>query len=127
MAKVKLKAETVGVRMPSKLRYGLELLARRNNLTLSGQIIRAAEQMLEEAGLTSRPSGELVSSLDKLWSDDVLERALSLSKYAPELLTDDQRTAVTYVDFIDDFKDDLTKEQRLEKVRRFLTDGTPLK
>jgi hypothetical protein len=100
MAKVKIKAESVGVRMPSKLRYGLELLARRNGLTLSGQIIRAAENLLEQEGLTAKQAGAIYTRLDVLWSQNEAERLLALCQHAPELSSGDEQAMATLLSAI---------------------------
>lgn len=119
MAKVKHKAESVGVRMPSKLRYGLELLARRNGLTLSGQIIRASERLLEQEGLTAKQSGEIYTKLDVLWSQNGAERLLSLCQHAPELSTVDEQSMATLLSAI---KQSANKEELITALNFVATD-----
>lgn len=84
--KQRLKTETVGVRMSAKLRYGLELVARKHHATLSSLLVSAAEHLLKEEGLTERLPGKPYSLLDLLWSDDENNRKIALAMNAPELM-----------------------------------------
>lgn len=83
--KQRLKTETVGLRMSAKLRYGLELIARKRHTTLSALMVAAAEKLLEEEGLTERKQGKPYSLLDLLWRDNEADRKIALAMNAPEL------------------------------------------
>jgi hypothetical protein len=85
--KPKIRTETVGVRLPPKLRYGLVLVARKNGLTLSEAMMRALETYLENDGIGAKPKeqGAMLSSLDRLWSESHAQRILRLVEHAPEL------------------------------------------
>jgi hypothetical protein len=91
MAREKLRTEAVGLRLSAKTKYGLELLARKENDTLTGLITRGVEALLEQGGIAN--------SLDELWADDPLERAQKLEATMPDLMTDNERHAVTLLDF----------------------------
>jgi hypothetical protein len=91
MAKVKLKTETIGVRVPPKMRYGLELLARRNEASLSMMMTSAAERLLEAEGLTTKAPGQLVSPLDRLWSEDEVERIKAIVQHGGGLATTQEK------------------------------------
>lgn len=88
--KPKLKTELVGVRMPPKLRYGLELYARKKGLTLSDVMMRALEAYLEKDGLLEKISGEDLTILDKLWSESPSERIDLILETGYETAYDDK-------------------------------------
>lgn len=110
MSKVRLKTETIGVRMPPKLRYGVELLARKNGTTLSTVMVTAAERLLEGEGMANKAHGQLLSLLDRLWSESEIERLEALQAHAPELATSKEKIQIQFlglvaeVDSVDDFK-----------------------
>lgn len=119
MAKVKLKTETIGVRVPPKMRYGLELLARRNEASLSMMMTVAAERLLEAEGLTSKSPGQLVSVLDRLWSEDEVERIKAIVKNGGGLATGKEKLQCAFIQ-------DLEESRSLEafKKRFFAYGGT---
>ena len=110
MSKVRLKTETIGVRMPPKLRYGIELLARKNGSTLSTVMVTAAERLLEGEGMANKAHGQLLSLLDRLWSESEIKRLEALQTHAPELATSKEKLQfqflrlMTEVDSVEDFK-----------------------
>lgn len=91
--KPKIRTETVGVRLPPKLRYGLVLVARKNGLTLSEAMMRALEAYLENDGIAAKQKdqGLMLSMLDKLWSESPAQRLLLLTEQAPEMATRDEQ------------------------------------
>lgn len=89
MARQRIRTEAVGLRLSAKTKYGLELLARKENETLTGLLTKGAEALLAKGGI----------ELDQLWADDELERARKLDKLRPELMTDNERHAVTLLAF----------------------------
>ena len=78
-----IKSNSLTVRLEPKLRYGLELLARKQRRNLSG--------VVEWALLCQINSKDDGIDLEKLWDVDEVGRINCLSKYAPELLTFEER------------------------------------
>lgn len=93
MIKREQKDERMAFRMSSKLRYGLGLVARRHRVSESEMICRAVELLLCDEGLLSGGGKSGVKLLDKLWSNNAAERALSLYQHAPDEFktSEDQR------------------------------------
>lgn len=82
-----LKGSSLSVRLPDKTRYGLELAARRNKVQMSALVNRAVDDLLISEGLTKKIDGEVVTWLDKLWSESESERIKALGEHAPMLMT----------------------------------------
>jgi hypothetical protein len=85
------KGHSIGLRVPEKVRYGLELLSRKHQMQMSSLILRAIDKMFDDEGLNSRDKAQLLSFLDRLWSDDQLDRMSRLAEIAPQLLTDEEK------------------------------------
>lgn len=108
------KDERLGLRMSSKLRYGLDLLAeRRYRVSESEMICRAVELLLEKEGLLGKGSNSL---LELLWSNNEADRVLALWLHAPDDLRsfDDDRAgmlihAARTAESVDDLKHLLSK------------------
>lgn len=117
------KGETITVRLSPKMKFGLELLARKQHRTISGVVEWAIARALESDELGQAktettasqsikgPDGEGVPFtitymplLERLWAPHESERILNLSKHAPNLLSFEEevilrilRTAVAYI------------------------------
>lgn len=91
MARQKTKTDTIGVRVPPKTRYALDLIARKRGASLSSLMVDAAERLIESEGMTVVRPGDKSSLLDLLWSESESERLLALLDHAPSLLTYPER------------------------------------
>lgn len=91
MARERIRTEAVGLRLSAKTKYGLELLARKERDTLTGLLTRGAEALLKQGGIAA--------DLERLWDDDPLVRARNLEKLMPDLMTDNERHALTLLEF----------------------------
>lgn len=104
------KGHSFSIRVPEKVRYGLDLLCRKHNVQISSLVLRAIEQMFEVEGLSKREPGQLLSLLDRLWSESEIERLEALQAHAPELATSKERVQIQFlklvaeVDSVEDFK-----------------------
>ena len=72
----KTKTEMLGIRVSPKIRYGLELLARKQQRTISEIVNFAIDAYLESDGIAKK-SGHGFSNLDALWSEDRYYRLLN--------------------------------------------------
>ena len=83
------RSEIVTVRLDPKLKYGMELAARRQRRTVSGYIEWAVERSLSEVAETAR-AGQRVSIrdiLDVVWSPLPHFRFLHLAEMFPQLMS----------------------------------------
>ncbi len=62
--------------------------------------MRAIDKMFDDEGLNSRDQGQLLSLLDKLWSDSESERIFALQAHAPELMTPEEQIMRMVLDVI---------------------------
>lgn len=102
-----LKGSSLSVRLPEKTRYGLELAARSSQMQLSSMVIRAIEDLLEKTGITKRIDGDVVTWLDRLWSESESQRLMLLGEHAPMLMTPAEKTEMTILKAIDSHSGDL--------------------
>lgn len=89
------KGSILNVRIADRLRYGAELVARRRGESLTNVVGRAMSLLLEKEGFDERGPGETLTMLDRLWSPDPAERLLHLYEQTPELLTEEERDALS--------------------------------
>ena len=94
------KGHSFSLRVPEKVRYGLDLLARKHHVQMSALVMRAIDKMFDDEGLNSRDQGQLLSLLDKLWSDSESERIFALQTHAPELMTHEEQVMRMVLDVI---------------------------
>lgn len=94
------KGHSFSLRVPEKVRYGLDLLARKHHVQMSALVMRAIDKMFDDEGLNSRDQGQLLSLLDKLWSDSESERIFALQAHAPELMTPEEQIMRMILDTI---------------------------
>jgi len=88
------KTHTFSIRVPEKVRFGLDVLATKNNAQMSALVLRAIEDMFEREALSSREPGQLLSLLDKIWDDSDAQRLLKMRAICPELLSSADRGAL---------------------------------
>jgi uncharacterized protein (DUF1778 family) len=100
MARQKTKTDTIGVRVPPKMRYALDLIARKRGASLSSLMVDAAEKLIESEGMTVIRPGDKASLLDTLWSESEDGRLLALLRYAPTLLTHPERVMADTLEHI---------------------------
>jgi len=77
--------------VPPKMRYALDLIARKRGASLSALMVDAAEKLIESEGMTIVRPGDKASLLDTLWSESEDKRLLYLLYYTPTLLTHPER------------------------------------
>ena len=94
------KGHSFSLRVPEKVRYGLDLLARKHHVQMSALVMRAIEKMFEDEGLNRREPGQLLSLMDKLWSDSEAERIYLLQQHAPELMTREEQSMRAVLDVL---------------------------
>lgn len=111
------KGHSFSLRVPEKVRYGLDLLARKHHVQMSALVMRAIEKMFEDEGLNRRESGQLLSLMDKLWSDSEAERIYLLQQHAPELMTREEQSMRAVLDVL---KVTHTPEEVEEQLKKHL-------
>ena len=100
------KGDVITVRLSPKLKYGLELLSRKQHRTISSIVTWAVEQMItnHECGLFKEPKNPRPGKgmyipiekymLDVLWDVDPADRLVKLAKHWPELMTFEEELIV---------------------------------
>ena len=89
MSKKKTRSEIVTVRMDPKLKYGVELAARKQRRTMSSFIQWAVESALEEV-TSPAPAGQeesIKKVLSAVWDPEPSDRLLNLAEKYPLLMT----------------------------------------
>jgi len=88
------KGEVITVRLGPKLKYGLDLLTRKQHRTLSSVVTWAIEQAINdpENGLYKNMSkglkvAEPMQMLDVLWDIEAADRLVKIAIHWPELMT----------------------------------------
>lgn len=104
--KPKIKTDILSVRISPKMRYGIELAARKEHLTLSDAVTKAIDAYLERNGITVRMPGESDSLLDKVWHENELLRILSLKGSAPNLATDEELGVIAVFEKLSDMMEE---------------------
>jgi hypothetical protein len=88
---IQTKAESITVRVSPKLKFGLELLSRKQHRTLSSVVEWALEKAMQDKieGLwaNKKYSEEKVYILDEVWDIDEPDRLVNLAFEFPNLLT----------------------------------------
>jgi hypothetical protein len=95
--KVSTKEHTFSIRMPEKIRYALDLLARRHHTQVSAIVMKSILKEFEVENFTTLAPGEHLSLMDKLWASSEPVRVVNLAAHAPELLTDEERDVVNVI------------------------------
>jgi len=90
------KSNVITVRLSPKLKYGLELLSRKQHRPLSSVVTWAVEQLLNDrdVGLYN-PRWD--TTLEDLWDVDSADRLVRLANLWPQLLTYEQEIIVKAV------------------------------
>ena len=88
------RSDLVAIRMTPKMRFGLELLAKQFDKTLTNTVIYAIEQLFQsEQGfiLFPKQGADLrVYALDRVWSPHAHERFALVAIQFPEMLSDEE-------------------------------------
>lgn len=87
----KTKTSSLTIRLPPKLKFGLELVCRKRGLTLSEAAMRGLEGLLESEGIDARSASGQASNLDAAWSPFIGARTLGLVAVFPELATIEEK------------------------------------
>ncbi len=94
------KLEQFSIRLPPKLKLGLELLARAQHRSLSQAVEWALNAGLSKFELASDGYySSLAALLDDLWDFTPPQRAVTLLLHAPELLTYEDRIAAELIKY----------------------------
>ncbi len=82
------RSEVATLRLDPKLRYFIELAARKQRRTISSYLEWAAEQSLDRIRLTDSAgsASSLADETEQLWDVDEIERFVKLASRYPELL-----------------------------------------
>ena len=119
------KTHTFSIRVPEKVRFGLDVLATKNNAQMSALVLRAIEDMFEREGLARREPGQLLSLLDRLWSESEYRRLRNIQKFAPELLNQTDRDILDRIAFDTSHEKDIpdsTLDAEVERLRKEFAD-----
>lgn len=84
--------------MPDRIRFGLELVANKRDVTVSTVVMRAIEEALEREGITSREQGQMLTLLQRVWDESAPVRILKVAEVAPELLSKNDRNFLHFVE-----------------------------
>jgi len=95
------KSDVITVRLSPKLKYGLEILSRKQHRPLSSVVTWAIEQAINdpENGLYKNMSkglkvAEPMQMLEVLWDVDAADRLVKLATHCPELMTYEQEKLI---------------------------------
>jgi hypothetical protein len=108
MAKKQMKPETVGVRIPHKMRFSLDLMARKRGCTISALMTDAAQRLIDAEG----------AEVAKLWRESESERLLAMLDNEPNVMTYVEREMAGILDTIR-----MTRELKGRVRQSSLTDG----
>jgi hypothetical protein len=97
----KPKLGVISVRVDPKLRYGLDLVARKQHISVSDAVVQAVDTYLQEKGLAVKELGQNLSLLDRLWSESESERIVNVAKYS-DLASSDEICIAQMIDNLDD-------------------------
>jgi len=87
------KNETISLRLSPKLRYGLELLSRKQHRTVSSVVTWAIQELLNsDDGL--RKDNQRVNMLEVLWDVDYADRLVKIATHWPKLMTYEEERLV---------------------------------
>ncbi len=84
------KTEALSIRIDPRLRYGLELLARKQRRSVTGVVEWAIDQVLGNEAADWLINGEPISFMDavkQVWSPNEIERLVLLGSHFPDLMT----------------------------------------
>ena len=92
-----VKGHTFSIRVPEKVRFGLDLVARRHHMQVSTVVLKGIHKVFDEEGLSVREDGDLKTLLDRLWSPDPVTRLVNVASLAPELLADEDQAVLDLI------------------------------
>lgn len=85
----------IALRVTPRVRYGLELLARRQRCSMSEIVLQAVDARLDDVRvglrLVARGERQPTLVLDRVWSPHEWERISRVALFYPELLQDNER------------------------------------
>lgn len=84
------RSELIALRITPKMRFGLELLARRQQRTITDMAIFAIQGLFEQFFIHMQGE-EVINELDRIWSPHEHVRLVRTALYGPEYLTDEER------------------------------------
>ena len=84
-----IRSQVVTVRLDARLRFGAEILGRKQRRTLSSFIEWAVEEALKNNYLTS--DATVLEALSQIWDVDEPDRFIKLADHYPDLLTHDEQ------------------------------------
>lgn len=89
------RSEVVTVRLDPRLRYGVELAARKHRRTASSFIEWAVKRVLDDLAVKEDPQGNwrvtVAEVLDSVWGPDEADRFVKLALRYPELLSHEEQ------------------------------------
>lgn len=96
------KSELIAVRMPARLKHGLDLIGRVNELNTTNSVAFAIRHFLQSKELRTRcADGVLVESLESVaeatWASDEIGRFLLLASKYPQLLGEHENALLKVV------------------------------
>ena len=68
---------------------------------MSALVVKAIERLLEDEGLTKKEPGQLFSVLDRLWSEDEVERIKAIVKYGKGLASPFEKVQAQFIELIE--------------------------
>ena len=91
------KDEKLGIRISTKLKFGIDLIARKYRTSESEAVARCVEIALANEGFAELDPDAPFSQMDFLWATSQAERSLRIADHAPELATqDEKRVLIAY-------------------------------
>jgi RNAse (barnase) inhibitor barstar len=101
MSSAWIKSDVITVRLNPKLKYGLELLSRKQHRNISSLVTWAIEQAINDPqdGLHKKMSkglkiAEPKQMLDVLWDVDPADQLVKIATHWPELMTYDEEKLI---------------------------------
>lgn len=73
------EVDLISVRVDPMLRFGLDLVARKQHISISDAVVHAVNDYLEKMMLTVKMPGQMLSMLDTLWSEYESERIINIT------------------------------------------------
>lgn len=81
----KPKTGVISVRVDPKLRYGLDLAARQQHISVSDAVVQAVAAYLASKGLMDKQEDKNLPLLDLIWDESESKRIVNLAQKLPSL------------------------------------------
>ena len=91
------KTAKIDARISDRLRFGVELMARKLGISVSAYASRALEIALISDGIARKVDGEMYSLLDRVWHPNEAFRLIALEHHAPELVTPEEEAKAKFL------------------------------